>query len=77
MFSIPYTSPERPRKKCVSSPCMANERRLPKPPRYQHWALKHLIAYAKEALVNIDICRIREANRKIDNEEIWYTSPTH
>ena len=37
---------------------VANERWLPKPPKFQHWVWKHCIVYAKEALVNIVVCII-------------------
>eukprot|EP00904_Undaria_pinnatifida_P012881 jgi/Undpi1/8723/HiC_scaffold_25.g11187.m1 len=53
------------------------ERRLSNPLKSQHWVWKFFMVYAKEALVNIAICRICEANGDLDNAEIRYTSPTH
>ena len=53
------------------------ERRLSKPLKSQHWVWKFFMVYAKEALVNIAICRICEANGDLDNAEIRYTSSTH
>ena len=37
---------------------VVNERRLPKPPKSQHWVSKHLMVHAKEALVSIAVCII-------------------
>ena len=34
----------------------ANERRLPKPPKCQHWVWKHFMVYAKEALFVRILC---------------------
>ena len=37
---------------------VVNERRIPKPPKSQHWVSKHLMVHAKEALVSIAVCII-------------------
>ena len=46
---------------------VVNDHRLPKPPKSQHWVWKHFTVCAKEALVNIAVCRICEANDDVDN----------
>ena len=35
---------------------VVNKRRLPKPPKFQHWVRKHFMVYAKEAPANIAVC---------------------
>ena len=66
------TAPPRPsaRDKDAVSHRVVSERRLPKPPKSQHWVRKHFMVYAKEALANIAVCRICEANCDVDNAEI-------
>ena len=50
---------------------VVNERRLPKPPKSQHWVWKRFMVYAKEALANIAVCRIRKANRDVDKAKFY------
>ena len=49
---------------------VVNERRLPKPSKSQRWVWKYFRMYAKEALVNIAVCRICEADGDAGNAEI-------
>ena len=67
------TAPPRPsaRDKDAVSHRVVNERRLPKPPKSQHWVWKHFTVCAKEALVNIAVCRICEANGDVDNAAFY------
>ena len=54
------TAPPRPsaRDKNAVRHRVVNERRLPKPPKSQHWVWKYVMVYAKEALVTIAVCII-------------------
>ena len=54
------TAPPRPsaRDKDAVRHRVVNERRLPKPPKSQHWVWKHSAVYAKQAIVNIVACII-------------------
>ena len=54
------TAPPRPsaRDEDAVHQRVLNERRLPKPPKSQHWVWKYFMVYAKEALVNIAVCTI-------------------
>ena len=38
---------------------VVNERRLSKPPKSQHWVWKHLMVYAKEALLIVTIAECK------------------